>query len=375
MLPEHRDQPRVVLTGSSGLIGSAVLDAMRRQYQLIGFDRDGQPQPPKEVECICVDVTDEASVRLGFERVAYAYGKQLAAFIHLAAYYSFTGEDSPLYEKVTVEGTRRLLDEMHRQGFTCERFIFASTMLVHASTEPGVKITEDSPLEGKWAYPRSKIETERVIREHPSGIPATILRVAGVYTDDGRAPMIAQQIARIHQRSLESHVYPGDTARGQSYVHLDDTVEAIRLAVEHRGDLDRFEPFLIGEPETCGYGQLQRAFGELIHGEEDWRTGRVPKALAKAGAWVQDKAAALPGVDEPFIKPFMVDMAEDHYEVDISKARQRLGWSPKRRLIDTAPAMVASLKRDPAGWYRSHGIDAPRHVGPTKPEEKTGSAF
>jgi hypothetical protein len=32
-------------------------------------------------------------------------------------------------------------------------------------------------------------------------------------------------------------VYPGDLSRGQAYVHLDDTLNAIRLAVERRRQL------------------------------------------------------------------------------------------------------------------------------------------
>ena len=39
--------------------------------------------------------------------------------IHLAAYFDFTGEDNPLYDKVNIEGTRRLLKVL--QSFACAK--------------------------------------------------------------------------------------------------------------------------------------------------------------------------------------------------------------------------------------------------------------
>src|SRR6266498_1996422 len=114
-------------------------------------------------------------------------------------------------------------------------------------------------------------------------------------------------------------------------------------------------PLLVGEGETLSYDELQRAFGQLIHGEE-WETREIPKELAKAGTWVQD---ALPLGEEPFIKPWMIDRADDHYELDITRARMLLGWEPQRSLRETLPIMVAALKADPAGWYQENKLEPP----------------
>jgi nucleoside-diphosphate-sugar epimerase len=141
-------------------------------------------------------------------------------------------------------------------------------------------------------------------------------------------------------------------------VHLDDTLEAIRLAVEKRRELPPVTTLLIGEPETLSYDELQRAFARLIHGEE-WETHEIPKSIAKTGAWILDNA---PLVEEPFIKPWMVDLADDHYALDISLARKMLGWEPKHSLRETLPSMVAALKRDPAAWYRDHELPLPSSV-------------
>ncbi len=116
---------------------------------------------------------------------------------------------------------------------------------------------------------------------------------------------------------------------------------------------------LLGEPETLSYGELQRALGRLIHGEE-WETYQIPEPLAEAGAWLQD---ALPLGEEPFIQPWMIERADDHYALDITRARTMLGWEPKHSLRDTLPKMVAALKADPLGWYRENNLEPPPLIG------------
>lgn len=345
----------VIVTGSSGMIGSPLCTLLGGAYNVVGFDRAGPPYPPIEVECVSVDLTDEGRIRRALERVRYAYGPRLASVIHLAAYYDFSGEPSPLYDEITVRGTQRLLRALHRMEFQVEQFIFSSTMLLHAPSVPGERISEDSPVAPKWDYPRSKAETERVILSERGAIPSVMLRIAGVYDDGCHSIPLAHQIQRIYERRLTGRVYPGDVSRGQAFVHLDDTLDAIRRVVEKRHALPAETALLIGEPDTLSYDELQRAFARLIH-DEEWETRQIPKAVAKTGAWVLDN---MPLVEEPFIKPWMVDLADDHYALDISRARRTLGWEPKHSLLQTLPKMVAALKRDPVAWYREHELPLP----------------
>jgi UDP-glucose 4-epimerase len=346
-------KPVVIVTGSSGLIGKAVIESLIGDYQVIGLDFTGNPRSRQEVENISVDLKDEQSVRAALRRVRHAYGPDIASVVHLAAYYDFSGEPSPLYEQVTVRGTQRLLRGL--QEFQVGQFIFSSTMLVHGPTEPGRPINEDAPLEAKWDYPQSKIDAENIIRQDHGSIPFVLMRIAGVYTDRCDSIPIAQQIQRIYEERLTGRVYPADPSRGQSFIHRDDLVEAIRRGIDRRASLPVELAMLIGEPETFSYQQLQEKIGWLLHGEH-WATRQIPAAVAKAGAWVQDKT---PGVPEPFIKPWMIDLAEDHYEVDITRARQMLQWEPRHRLIDVLPKMIESLKRDPGTWYKRHELGEP----------------
>ena len=351
----------IIVTGSNGRIGDAVMRRFAGRFaDVVGFDRKAPHPPPPGCVYIPVDVTSEGSLRKGLRTILEHHGAHVASVIHLAAYYDFFGKPSTMYEEVTVQGTGRLLRGLRELDFEVEQFIFSSTMLVHRPGEPGELIDEDSPIDATWAYPASKVRTEQIIHDERGDIPAVLLRISGVYDDGGHSIPIANQIQRINERDLTSRVYSGSTAHGQSFLHMDDLVDAIEKVVDRRARLPQEIPILLGEPDVLSYDELQHTIARLIHGKS-WETIAIPTGLApfaKVGAWILDQ---VPG-QEPFVKPWMIDRANDHYELDIARARTLLDWEPKRSLRETLPKMVADLKADPIGWYRENDLDPPRNL-------------
>jgi nucleoside-diphosphate-sugar epimerase len=86
----------VIVTGSSGFIGSAVINKLAGRYALVGFDRAVSRQPPPAAECVCIDLTSEKAIAAALDRVRAAHGERLASVIHLAAYFDLTGQPNPL---------------------------------------------------------------------------------------------------------------------------------------------------------------------------------------------------------------------------------------------------------------------------------------
>jgi nucleoside-diphosphate-sugar epimerase len=177
---------------------------------------------------------------------------------------------------------------------------------------------------------------------------------------------IAQQISRIFEKRFESYFFPGNASHGQAFVHLDDLVGCLVRVVERRAALAPEELVLVAEPDVMSYEELQDRLGELLYGEE-WPTIRIPKVVAKVGAWARE---TIEGKEETFIKPWMVDLADAHYPVDVSRARERLGWEPVRRLRDTIPEMVRRLKQDPKRWYEVNGLPPPEDLDERRKESK-----
>ena len=359
---DQASKPIVLITGAAGNIGRSLARAVADGYHIVGFDRPGMTADFPLIE---VDFTDDASVRVALERFREDHGRRIASVVHLVAFFDFSGEDNPLYEAVNVEGTHRLLRGL--QEFEVEQLVYSGTILVHAPGKPGEPIDEDQPIEPGWAYPKSKAATEEVIRAEHGHISYVLLHLAGLYDEKTSVPTLANQIARIYERDFQSYFYSGSTEVGQSMVHRDDMLDAFRRTIDRRAEIPAGTVILIGEPEAIGYDALQDELGYLIHGAAEWPTLRVPKAAATVGAWAQDKLEpvvpdALDQGERPFVKPFMVRMADDHYELDISRARSLLGWEPQHRLKDSLPAMVAALKEDPEGWYKVNGLTPPPMV-------------
>jgi nucleoside-diphosphate-sugar epimerase len=344
----------ILITGASGRLGYPLAKRLAESFNVVGFDRRAPSHPPPSAECLYVDITSDDSLRRGLESIRELHGNHIISVVHLAAYYDFSGAPSPLYDEITVRGTERLLRML--QEFEVEQFIFSSTDLVHAPSAPGKHINEDSPLEPKWPYPESKVKTEQVIHAERGKIPAVILRIAGVYTDLCDSIPLAQQIQRIYEHDITAYIFPGDLSTGrQAFVHNDDVVDSIVLAIARRKALPPEVTLLIGEPESLSYDELQRAFGRLIN-DVAWKTYSLPKVVAKVGAWAQEK---LPLNRPPFIKPWMIGLATDNSELDITRAHTVLGWEPKRSLRETLPKMIPALKADPLAWYRENEIKPP----------------
>ncbi|MEN9653890.1 MAG: hypothetical protein RL235_2 [Chlamydiota bacterium] len=329
----------VVITGASGRIGSRLARALAPVYDVIGLDLHPARQASGALH-ISTDITSDESVRSALHEIAKKRGKQIASFVHLAAYYSFSGSASNQYERITLQGTRRILESL--KGWQVDQFVFSSTMLVHAPSES--KIDEESPLKPSWAYPESKIKAEQIILDNE--IPSTILRIAGCYDDEGHSIPLGNMILRIAEKRLTSRFFPGNLNHGAAFLHFDDLTSAFGQAIAHRKTLMPGSIFLIGEGHTFGYDQLQRKMWELLHGMPR-RTYSIPKWFAKLGAYVDGMN---PFSKETFIKPWMIDFADDNYVLDITKAQRQLQWVPAHNVMLSLPNMIAAFQRDPQGF-------------------------
>lgn len=346
----------ILVTGSCGRIGAAVVKRLGKDFRMVGFELLKAFYASANEELVPCDISSDESVHQALNHIRNFYGNHIRAVIHLAAYYSFHNNDMTPYEKITVEGTRRLLQGL--KSFQVDQFIFSSTMLVHAPCQPGQKIAEDWPVRPKWAYPRSKVMTEQVIHEERGSIPTVNLRIAGVYDDDCHSIPISNQIQRIYENQLNSHLFSGNLTHGSDFMHMDDLVEAICQCVYLKDQLPEELTLLLGEGKTLSYDYLQRRISTLLYGKE-FNTLSLPKPLAKVGAWVENH---LPFLKDEFIKPWMIDLADDHYELDISKAKKMLSWEPKHTLDKTLPLMIQDLKRDPVAWYKKNGLHLPDSI-------------
>jgi len=342
---------KILVTGCLGRIGLRLCEKLQASYQMIGIDNDKPKISELPFDFFHVDLSSKESVDQAFEDIFEKHGKEFEAVIHLAAYYSFKSEGYRPYKKITVNGTKFLAEKLTQAKLN--QFIFSSTLLVYAPCKKGEKIKEDSPLNPNWEYPKSKIEAENILQSFKDNFPIAIFRIAGCYDEMCHSIPIANQIKLIYKKSVKSHLYPGDFQSGASYLHFDDLIEAFELALNKKEDLSSVEIFLLGEEETLSYEELQTIIGKNLW-DKKWATIKIPKWFAKAGAFIQLKT---PFVKKPFVRPWMIDLTDEHYELDISKSKNLLKWEPKHRLSKTLPIMIQNLKDDPEKWFKENNLN------------------
>lgn len=359
-------RPVVLVTGASGLTGRRIMEKLKTDYTLVCLASELPDVKSPDVDWIRVDMADTVNVNEAMTAVRETHGTAIYSVIHLDAYEDFSGESNQVYDKLTVEGTRRLLAAL--QDFNVNQFVFSSSLQVMKPTNDHSQIGETSETCADWAYPKAKLEAERMIEDLAAGISTVILRVAGVFDEQGNCMPLSRQIRNIYEKRSNSYVFAGDSTRGSALVHLDDLAECFHRVLQRAGRLSQRELFLVAEPDVMSYGQLQEDLGKLIHGEA-WPAIRIPKAMAKAGAWVMDKLRA--GEENQSSNPWMINPGDEHYAADISHAKTILGWRPKHTLRKTLPSIVNSLLQNPQGWYERHGLQWPSDPGElatTQPE-------
>ena len=165
---------RVLITGATGFIGTAMLSRLRtKPVQICAAVRRTlmRPFPTFEVGEINED-TDWSSALRGIDAV-----------VHLAAYAHVTSKrkvDHAVLKKTNVEGTANLARQAAQIGV--RHVIFLSSIGAVADSS-GHLLTAASPCHPTTAYGASKLEAEKAIKEEAAknGMEWTILRPPLVY--------------------------------------------------------------------------------------------------------------------------------------------------------------------------------------------------
>jgi nucleoside-diphosphate-sugar epimerase len=89
-----------------------------------------RPQTNSVLRFLETDLGALENIKASLFQVREKYGGEIAAVIHTAAYYSFTGGDWEKYQKITIDGTANLLTVL--QAFDVKHYIHKH----HARSRP-----------------------------------------------------------------------------------------------------------------------------------------------------------------------------------------------------------------------------------------------
>jgi nucleoside-diphosphate-sugar epimerase len=292
---------KIILTGASGFVGSRLFSELKQdfRFQVVGLCRSGD--------------------RSGLCAVGDLQQADLSTFllegdvlIHAAARAHIMNDEvsDPLteYRRVNVESTLNLARQAATAG--AKRFIFISSIKVNGEgTPPGQPYTADDIPAPQDPYGISKMEAEQGLRalSQETGMEVVIIRPVLVYGSGVKANFRSMMNWLNKGIPLPLGAIPNK----RSLVALDNLVDLIMTCIDHPAAAN--ETFLVSDGEDLSTSELLRRMGAAL--DKPARLLPVPAGLLQLGAGLLGKRAVAQRLCESL-------------QVDISKTRSLLGWSP-----------------------------------------------
>jgi nucleoside-diphosphate-sugar epimerase len=264
---------RILVTGGSGFIGSALVKALLRAGETVRvFDDNSRgalrrlQEVEKDIDFVSGDIRDAAAVDAAMRGIDEVH--HLAFVNGTATFYSAPD----LVLDVGVKGIVNVIDACRRQRVA--RLVLASSSEVYQSppqvpTDERVPLVVPDPLNPRLSYGAGKIISEMMVinhgRKHFERV--LIFRPHNVYGPDMGFDHVIPQFAVRLKRAMAEHAngalpFPiqGSGAETRSFCHVDDLVAGVlvmRAKGEHLGI------YHIGTTEEVSIADLARRMARI----------------------------------------------------------------------------------------------------------------
>jgi dihydroflavonol-4-reductase len=328
------DRKRVLVTGATGFVGSALVRAfLGAGYEVRALVRVTSPLDNLtglEIERVEGDVCDPAAVARALAGVSHV--------AHAAADYRLWARDPKAIVRTNVEGTMTMMRAALSAGV--ERIVYTSSIATLAPRRNGPPADETCVLSESaaiGAYKRSKIIAERLVEAMTAheALPAVIVNPS---TPIGPRDIRPTPTGRVIVAAASGRM-PGFVDTGLNLVHVDD-VALGHIAALERGRLG--ERYILGGENVLLVDMLRgiaRLAGRQLPRLKLPRGPLYP--LAAAAQWF----ATLTG-REPLLTLDGLRMSRQHMFFSSAKAERELGFHSR--------PYVEGL-RDAVDWFRAAG--------------------
>ncbi|GAB4335644.1 MAG: NAD-dependent 4,6-dehydratase LegB [Candidatus Abyssubacteria bacterium] len=314
-----------LVTGAGGLLGQHLTrELCRRGHRVRALDISAAVCP-KEVECVRGDIRNPDTARSACRGIDVVF--------HLAALLPQAKAPAEKLHSVNVRGTETMLSAAVSESV--KRFVYSSSVEIYGVLDR-VPCGEDSPKKLLGAYSRTKLDCEELCARYSAdfGIETVALRLPmiagpGYYHEKFFTKMF-EDLARGKTIRII-----GDGSQRYQVVAASDAVEGCILASESvRAAGEAFN--IASDPVTVP--PVRDMLEELIRrvGSKS-KVAHINKALAKAAIKLSS------AVGKPLLLDDYHEVAFSDYLFSIDKARQLLGYAPKK---DNVEALVETVL-----WY------------------------
>lgn len=271
----ERTEMNVLLVGC-GYVGMRLgADLAAAGHAVYGLRRSRTAEAEMEaagIRMVQGDITDASSLRAIPEGIDWV--------VNLV---SSTRGGAAEYERVYVEGTRNLLEQVERRSL--RKYVQVSSTSVYGQTD-GSWVDEQSPTEPASATSRLLVQAEEWLRRQSADWPVVILRAAGIY-GPGRGHLFQQFLRGDARRH-------GEGRRFLNMIHLADLASGIKAALEEGAAGETYnitDDLPVTEHEFLAWlaGELGRPLPPTVSEERlserkrGYTNKRVSNAKAKQG--------------------------------------------------------------------------------------------
>ena len=354
------DSPRVVITGAAGFLGTRLVRMLRDDYRIVAIDREppgeiGLAEDP-QIQWHRIDLADGEAVRETFAQIRSQGGAR--ALFHFAAYYDFTGEEHPEYQRTNIDAMRIVLENCHDLGL--ERFIYASSVAACEYPAPGEAITETTPPNGPHVYAVSKRAGEKMLHEFADRVPSCIVRFAAMFSDWCEYPPLYFFLDTWLSDRWNARMLGGRGRSAIPFLHVRDATVFLRRVMERAADLEPCEVLNASTNGSITHQQLYDVATEHYF-RKTRRPVHMPRILCGPGMWGRDLMGRMLG-NRPFERPWMAAHIDRQLTVDATHTHRRLDWQPHDRLdiLRRIPFMIENARTSPMEWF-GRNLEALEH--------------
>lgn len=327
---------QILVTGGTGFLGEQVVaQLIERGHAVRVLARTRSPiLDAMDVEMVRGDVVEGDGLAAALSGCG--------AVFHLAGLVSRDPDDGRRMMRVHIDGTRRVLQEMHAAGV--RRMILASTSGTVAVSRYEEILDEEAgyatEVVAGWPYYASKIYQEKLAFALGTefGIEVVSINPSLLLGPGDRRISSTTDVMRFLRRQL-----PMVPEGGVSFVDVRDAAAAMVAALDAGRAGERY---LLGGPNWTVaefFGRLSRA------AKVPAPRLRVPEKVARFGASVIEHVYRTWVDREPPVDRISVEMAQHYWWLDASKARRELGFDPRDpglTLVDTVSYLRQDLSLD-----------------------------
>jgi predicted dehydrogenase/nucleoside-diphosphate-sugar epimerase len=314
-LAERPAPARVLVTGASGFLGSALTRRLRERGE---NPRVFLRRPAAKGSA--ADGLDAVYGSLGEPEAVDRAVAGVEIVYHVGAAMKGWRED---FQAGTVWGTRNIIDACLRHGV--RRLIYVSSLgvLDHASHADGVAVNEASPVEPypdqRGLYTQTKLEAERMVLAAVAerGLEAVVIRPGQIF-GPGAEKVTPNGVIKLAGRWIVA----GDGTRRLPVVYVEDVVDGL-LAAETAPAAPGKVIHLI-DPAPLSQNQYLD-WCRLALGNTPIR--RTPVRFLMFAGWMCDVLSGVMKRSLPLSR-YKVRALKPLSPVDVSLAKETLGWTP-----------------------------------------------